>query len=250
MKQAEKTMAPSSEQGRRKPVCDRNGRAYLESHAGGRAAGADAGAATGWMKAATAASALAFAALAWCGGGCVQRHGYVDPADVHFDSPARATLYDMKAVVADLVENMQADERFRAHYALRQAEDGELPVLQIGNIENYTADHVVQKLESVRRRLEIALRKTGLFDIVDDAASAESVTEAVVDSLVENADAGLKGKDALQAFGKHASPDYLMYGRFRSFADGNRHSYELSLQLIDLRTGRQVWSDLAEIDKE
>lgn len=194
------------------------------------------------------AAGFAAAALAW-GAGCVH-HGYVDPASMHYDRASRATLYDMKTAVADLVAKMQGDEGFREHYDLLAAKKGELPVLQIGNIENYTADRVAQKLESVRRRLEIALRKTRLFDIVDDAAAAESVSETLADTLVENANVGLKGDDGLQAFGQYASADYQLLGRYRSFLDGSRHAYELSLQLIDLHNGKQVWSEVAEVDKE
>lgn len=192
--------------------------------------------------------ALAMAAACW-GAGCVH-HGYVDPSSMHFDRPSRATLYDMKTAVADLVAKMQDDEGFQEHYELLASKKKDLPVLQIGNIENYTGDRVQQKLESARRRLEIALRKTRLFDIVDDAASAESVSETLADSLAANANIGLKGDEGLQAFGQHASADYQMYGRYRSFQDGDRYAYEVSLQLIDLHNGKQVWSDVAEVDKE
>lgn len=192
--------------------------------------------------------ALAMAA-ACCGVGCVH-HGYVDPSSMHFDRASRATLYDMKTAVSDLVAKMQDDEGFREHYELLASKKKDLPVLQIGNIENYTEDRVQQKLESARRRLEIALRKTRLFDIVDDAASAESVSETLAESLTTNANIGLKGDDGLQAFGQHASADYQMYGRYRSFRDGDRYSYELTLQLIDLRNGKQIWSEVAEVAKE
>lgn len=198
------------------------------------------------MKARMVALALA---AACCGAGCVH-HGYVDPASMNFDRASRATLYDMKTAVADLVAKMQDDEGFQEHYELLASKKKDLPVLQIGNIENYTEDRVQQKLESARRRLEIALRKTRLFDIVDDAASAESVSETLAESLTTNANIGLKGDDGLQAFGQHASADYQMYGRYKSFHDGDRYSHELTLQLIDLRNGKQVWSDVAEIAKE
>ena len=181
--------------------------------------------------------------------GCVH-HGYVNPTRENFDKPENATLYDMKTAVADLVAKMQGDEGFQEHYELLASKKRDLPVLQIGNITNYTEERVTQKLESARRRLEIALRKTRLFDIVDDAASAESVSEELAESLTENANVGLKGDDGLQAFGEHASADYQMYGRYRAFRDGNRHSYELTLQLIDLHNGKQVWSDIAEVEKE
>ena len=164
--------------------------------------------------------------------------------------PSKETLHDMKASVSGLVAVMLADEGFREAYELRSARKGALPVLQIGDIENLTDERVSQKLESARRRLEIALRKTRLFDIVDDAASAESISETLAGSIAANADAGLKNDDNLQHFGEHVSADYQMYGRYRKFHDGDRFSYELSLQLIDLATGKQVWSDLAEIAKE
>ena len=180
--------------------------------------------------------------------GC--RHGYVNPASMNFDKPEHETLYDLKTCVADLVQKMQNDEGFREAYELKAAKKGSLPVLQIGNIENYTNERVTQKLESARRRLEIALRKTRLFDITDDATSAESISDDLADSIVKNAEVGLKGDDNLQHFGEHDSADYQIYGRYRKFHDGDRYTYELSIQLIDIATGRQVWSDLAEVAKE
>ena len=183
--------------------------------------------------------------------GCARPpHGYVNPANENFARPEVATLYDMKTAVADLVAKMQDDEGFREHYELLASKKGDLPVLQIGNIENYTSERVAQKLESARRRLEIALRKTRLFDITDDAASAESVSEEVAESITRNANIGLNDGAGLQAFGEHVSADYQMRGRYRAFSDGGRYSYELSLQLIDLHNGKQVWSDIADVEKE
>lgn len=180
--------------------------------------------------------------------GC--RHGYVNPASMNFDKPEHETIYDLKTCVADLVQKMQGDEGFQEAYELKAAKKGSLPVLQIGNIENYTNERVTQKLESARRRLEVALRKTRLFDITDDAASAESISEELADSIVKNAEVGLKGDDNLQHFGEHDSADYQIYGRYRKFHDGDRYTYELSLQLIDIDTGKQIWRDLAEVAKE
>ena len=193
-------------------------------------------------------SAVLFASVLFVSG-CVQ-HGYVNPASENFARPEVATLYDMKTAVADLVVQMQDDEGFQEHYELLASKKDDLPVLQIGNIENYSEERVTQKLESARRRLETALRKTRLFDITDDAASAESVSEEMAESITVNADIGLNDGVNLQNFGKQCSADYQMYGRYREFEDGGRHSYELSLQLIDLHNGKQVWSSIADIDKE
>ena len=181
--------------------------------------------------------------------GCVN-HGYVNPNSVHFDKASNETIYDIKTAVADLVEKMQDDEAFKDHYDMLSAKKGETPVLQIGNIENYTKDRNLQKLNSARRRLEIALRKSRLFDIVDDVHSAESVSETLAESITKNVEVGLKNDDNLQVFGTHKSADYQMYGIYRSFEDGDRYTYELTLKLIDIKTGLQVWSDIAEIAKE
>ncbi|MBP5545024.1 MAG: hypothetical protein ILM98_13185 [Kiritimatiellae bacterium] len=43
---------------------------------------------------------------------------------------------------------------------------------------------------------------------------------------------------------------FIFYGRCRKFQGGDRYTYELTLQIIDFATGEQVWSDLAEIEKE
>ena len=186
-----------------------------------------------------------------CAAGCVQPpHGYVNPTSENFARPEVATLYDMKTAVADLVAKMQDDEGFREHYELLASKKNDLPVLQIGNIDPISTNRVGQKTESVRRRLETALRKTRLFDITDDAFSAESVSAEMAESIAVNADIGLNDGNNLQHFGQHVSADYQMYGRYREFEDGGRHSYELSLQLVDLRNGKQVWSDFADIDKE
>ena len=192
-------------------------------------------------------SLLSLSALLFAG--CAN-HGYVNPNSVHFDKASNATIYDIKTAVSDLVEKMQDDEAFKDHYDMLSAKKGETPVLQIGNIVNNTEERILQKLNSARRRLEIALRKTRLFEITDDADSAESVSETLAVSITKNVELGLKNDDNMQAFGTHKSADYQMYGKYRSFQDGDRHTYELTLQLIDIKTGLQVWSDIAEIAKE
>lgn len=181
--------------------------------------------------------------------GCVN-HGYVNPNSVHFDKASNETIYDIKSAVADLVEKMQDDDDFKEHYDLLAASKNAKPVLQIGNIENNTSERITQRLNSARRRLEIALRKTRLFEITDDANSRESVSETLVESITKNVEVGLKNDDNLQVFGTHKSADYQMYGIYRSFEDGDRYTYELTLKLIDIKTGFQVWSEIAEIVKE
>ena len=198
--------------------------------------------------------AMALLAAAVVFSGCINlsstlRRGSASSKAVDHGKPDETALRDVKTVVAALVGKMQDDEGFQEHYALLAEKKGSLPVLQIGNIDNMTGERVVQKLESARRRLEIALRKTRLFDITDDASSGESVSAVLADSITQNAAIGLNDGANLQHFGSHVSADYQVYGRFRAFEDGKSKVYELSLQLIDLSTGKQIWSDLEEVEK-
>ena len=181
--------------------------------------------------------------------GCAN-HGYVNPNSVHFEKASNETIYDIKTAVADLVEKMQDDEAFKEHYDLLAASKNAKPVLQIGNIENNTSERITQRLNSARIRLEIALRKTRLFEITDDVNTHESVSDDLVTSITKNVEMGLKGDDNVQFFFNHKSADYQMYGIYRSFNDGDRYTYELTLKLIEIKTGLLVWSDIVEFAKE
>lgn len=181
--------------------------------------------------------------------GCAQ-HGYVDSSTVNFDRPDNATLFDMKTVEGSLVERMMTDEVFLKHYNSLLEKKGEVPVLQIGNIDNDSTARIQQKLESMRSRLESELGRTGMFEIVDDADSRRSISEEMAESIIVNHNTGLKNKAALQHFGEQATADYQLYGRFSEFEDGGRYSYELMLQLVELSTGKKVWIGIANIDKK
>ena len=184
--------------------------------------------------------------------GCVQHHGYVDPSRENFYRPEVATLQDMKTEVAELVQKMLADEGFQEHYESLASKKMELPVLQIGMVypKPEPGVRVLRKLMSARSRLEFALRKTRLFDITDDAAGPESISEEWAESMEKNADIGLKKGRNLQAFGEHADADYQIYGIFRASDDGGRYTYSLELRLFDAHTGLQIWGDIADVEKE
>jgi hypothetical protein len=165
-------------------------------------------------------------------------------------APSAERLPDMKEAVKILVDSIQSDASFLAARERIRSAKGSTPVLQIGNIENISGDRVAQRLESARRRLEIALRKTGLFEIADDVASVESIADSLTESIVRNTDFGLKDSAALQHVGEHASADCQLYGAYRKFRDGGRDVRELSFQIVDLATGKQIWSDIVEVDEE
>lgn len=197
---------------------------------------------------------LALALLSALLAGCVQhQHGYVKPEEIHdVKHPDKANLSDFKIAAADVVRMMQEDEDFRASYNAVKAGKGERPVLMVGNIDlgSKTNDRMLPYLNNFRAQLRTALRKSALFTIVDDAASAESVSETVADSLVKNTDVGLKGTDALQMFGEHSNADYYLLGVYREFSDEGRYSYVLELMLKNLRTGEDDWNDIVYVEKE
>ena len=107
-----------------------------------------------------------------CAAGCVQPHGYVNPASENFARPEVATLYDMKTAVVDLVAQMQDDEGFQEHYELRASKKHDLPVLQIGNIDPISTNRVAQKLDIINQ-----MRAMNTFHkVVAEAVITDTVT--------------------------------------------------------------------------
>lgn len=182
--------------------------------------------------------------------GCAVPRGEM-AAPIPVSAPSDADgLPDMRTAVAKIVAEMREDAAFQDAYGRIRAKKESVPVIQIGNIENVSGERAMQRLESARRRLEVELRRTGLFEIADDAASGESVSDELAESLVRNAETGLKAGTGLQHFGEHAAADCQLYGRYRTYRDGGRDVRELSLQIVDLATGKQIWSDLVEVADE
>lgn len=204
------------------------------------------------MKTILPATLLAAALLV----GCQTKHGYVKPTQPpEVTEPGRAHLFDFKLAAADVVRMMQSDEDFRTSYNAVKAGKGERPVLMVGNIELgsksiHPNDRLIPHLNNFRSQLRTALRKAGLFTIIDDAGAGESNSETVVGSLVQNANSGLWNDAGLQSLGQDFKADYYLLGVYREFEAEGRYSYVLELTLKNLRTWEDDWNDIVYVEKQ
>ena len=166
---------------------------------------------------------------------------YADSADVVPGTPERPTMYDLASSAEMLVEKMLASPLFaKSCDEVKAAKGGVLPVVVIGNIANKTTERLQGRLDAVGESVRAALFSSGLFEVKDDAA-----TGAIIARMSDNIDLGLEDGSLARAFGKHATPDFLVLGDFRHFSDaGGVHTYRLRLAIHSLRTGKIVWEGI------
>jgi len=163
---------------------------------------------------------------------------YVEPTEIVSGVPEQPTMYDLDSSVEMLMEKMLASPLFsKSCDEVKAAKNGRPPVVVVGNIANKTTERIQGRLDAVGDTVRSALFTTGLFEVKDDAA-----TGAIIARMSDNIDLGLEDGSLARAFGKHATPDFLMLGDFRHFADaGGVHTYRLRLAIHSLRTGKVVW---------
>ena len=188
-----------------------------------------------------------FAAVGIIGGlsGCAsQRHRnaqYIDPGEIIFGTPAQATMYDLESSAQMLIQKMLAHPQFAANYdAAKASKGGKLPIAVVGNIANKTPERIQGRLDAVGETVRSALFSSNLFEVKDDEASG-----AILSRITSGADGGLEDCALVQALGTQESPDFIILGDFRHFADvGGYHTYRLRLAIHNLRIGKVVWEGI------
>ena len=173
--------------------------------------------------------------------GCATRQArYVDPDTVITGTAEKATMYDLESSAQMLMKRMLAHPQFIANYNAAKAERGRLPIAVIGNIDNKTTERIQGRLDAVGETVRAALFDSALFEVKDDEAA-----DAIKSRIVRSADGGLETGELVQLMGTHDSPDFIVLGDLRHFADvGGYHTYRLRLALHSLRTGKIVWEGI------
>ena len=184
------------------------------------------------------------AAVAVCGlvCGCVEpRARYVDHGEIVSGVPESPTMYDLETSVQTLMQKMLASQQFSKNYnAAKAAKGGQLPIVVIGNIANKTTERIQGRLDAVGETLRSALFESSLFEVKDDDASS-----AISSRILHGADDGLEDGELVQSIGTQESPDFIVLGDLRHFADvGGYHTYRLRIAIHNLRTGKVVWEGI------
>lgn len=187
---------------------------------------------------------LLLAAVAACGlvCGCVEsRARYVDPGEIVSGAPDSPTMYDLETSVQTLMQKMLSSPQFSKNYnAAKTAKGGQPPIVVIGNIANKTTERIQWRLDAVGETLRSVLFESALFEVKDDDASG-----AISSRILRGADGGLEDGALVQSMGTQESPDFIVLGDLRHFADvGGYHTYRLRIAFHNLRTGKIVWEGI------
>ena len=188
-----------------------------------------------------AVAVVVIGCLIGCASQKTNRAQPAEPTEIVAGVPERVTMYDLESEAQQLIERMLAHPQFSENYnAAKRAKGGKLPVVVIGNIANKTTERVQGRLDAVGDTIRTLLFSSGLFEVKDDAA-----TGAIIARISDNIDIGLEDGSLAKVFGKHASPDFIVLGDFRHFADiGGVHTYRLRISIHNILTGKIVWEGI------
>ena len=176
--------------------------------------------------------------------------GYMDPNDDVFGKSSRMEYTQKRLALVNVLEKMRTDPMFSSQYdkARKRALDAgrTLPTIAVRPIENNTGDGRSDSAVTgqMYRELLTALRKTGLFEMIDYARRTQ-----MRNTVVSAVDSG-EAPSNLEHIGNYTSADFIMTGELRreQTADRGRAVYHhfLNLEMTDTSTGTVFWSDTAE----
>ena len=162
----------------------------------------------------------------------------------------RLTEEDLEAMAVTLLEQMLTDDLYRREYdrLLAGKEGDALPRVALGAIENNTGDGVPDALSTgmVKNAWRTILRKTGAYDVTDDAQSGllDARNEAMSTFGGERTDLkDLADKKTVEV------PDIYLFGELKRRHLDTGWTYQLSLNALDARTRKVLWNDYENLDK-
>ena len=121
------------------------------------------------------------------------------------------------------------------------------PVLFVDSIRNKSSEHI--DTEALTDTMRTQLLRSGKFRFVDMSKVA-----AVKEQLEYQQASGLVDPASMVRLGKQTGAQYMLYGNLASIVKSNGKVkdvfYQLTMNLMDLRSGELVWADQQEIRKQ
>ena len=193
---------------------------------------------------------MAAAVTLFTAAGCSSARGpgFFGPNDNIPGRAVRMSITEKRISVAEIVEKMLTDPVFRDRYGeakSRAASSGRaMPSLAVLPLTNNTGDGRSDSdaCGQTYRDLLTALRKTGMFEMIDYSRRA-GMKAAVVAAV----NAG-ESPDALQTIGDYRTADFVLSGDLRREKTHDRrivYHHFLNLEMTDTFAGTVVWSDTA-----
>ncbi len=122
---------------------------------------------------------------------------------------------------------------------------GRLPVIIVGDVRNYSSEHI--NTRTFVRDLERAVINSGKAEFIADSSQREQIRKE------RDAQVGMARESMRSEHGDELGSDYMLIGSFDSIVDreGKRSVvfYQVTLELVDLRTNRKVWIGDKKIKK-
>lgn len=164
--------------------------------------------------------------------------------------PEPLTLGDLQRVLEMLSDKMFLSPRFNERHAVvMERRSGKLPVIVVGGIADMTRGRSpCSKLADFRNLgkdfLQTRLGRSCRFEI-KDLAAVEAMRHFIVDSPKDP----LSDRTLLEALRRYVSPDFLISGHVKYYAEYGLGTYFIHLAVYDFLKGVVVWEDTVEVIK-
>ena len=148
---------------------------------------------------------------------------------------------DTRMSIATAVEKLITDPVFSEKYtkALSRAKKKGLPcpVLTIMRIENNVDGKSNINTTIMYRRLQVAIRKTGMFDLVDPEKR-----ESMASIVIKEADMGVRlNNSGIQTYGEYDPSDFIMTAELTQEED---NALALYVDMTSTHDGKMFWNEI------
>ena len=156
--------------------------------------------------------------------------------------PGNGRQFDKRVSIVTAVDNLITDPVFSKKYsaALSRAKKKKMsrPVLTIMRIEDNTEGGKRDSNTTLMyRRLQVAVRKTDLFDLVDPEKR-----EAMTSVVIKEADMGVNAaKSGIQTYGEYDPSDFVMTEELAQDENGEVFLY---LDMTSTSDGKVFWNEV------
>ena len=162
----------------------------------------------------------------------------------------RLTLSDVDGAIDKWVSAMKSNGVFRSNYDNEKEGIKRKPIVIVDGLKDLTGgksptEDIDYLLCTASESLRNKLIKLGSFDAKDDKEKV-----AVAKRIIESDTSPLENPELMAALKKHGSPDFYCAGDLRYFKESEKHRYRLRIAVHSLRTGKIVWEDSVDIEKE
>ncbi|MBR6374359.1 MAG: penicillin-binding protein activator LpoB [Victivallales bacterium] len=168
---------------------------------------------------------------------------YRDPTEVR-GSGTRFTSYDFQQCAITMVDSMLSNAELERK--IREQFGSRTPVVALASVANKT-DRIFE-LRSMEQAIETRLVNSGRFDLIDRKAE-----KLLIDEKTHDAESVLTSDAGATDFGDQARADYLLTGKLINDTDSDGRTrdvyYQLTMKLINKKTGKIDWSGEKEIRK-